>query len=172
MSRKYSLKNKTKGIWRIKMKLFTVAGYARFYRSLLRFCRDMTEDEAAEFTYKLYAANMETYNHNHPTKPLTGLDKDVFIVRLNNWQRQSYRTIVQFYRALEALILNIDLKIIAIEKVWAYRDLLSLLEETEERFIKAFSMPINDKRTIYGLCRLSLVPNKNEPGLCLLQDLG
>jgi hypothetical protein len=131
----------------------------------------MNEDEAADFTYKLYAANVETYNHHHPAKPLMELENDVFMVRLNKWQRQSYRTIVQFYRALEALILNIDAKIIAIDRLLAYRDLLNLFEKTEERFIKAFSMPINDKRTIYGLCRLSLIPNKDEPGLCLLQDL-
>lgn len=153
------------------MKHFTVAGYARFYRSLLRFCRDMNENEALEFTYKLYTANIETYNCSHTSALLVELNKDVFTSRLNKWNRQSYRTIVQFYRAMESLMINIDVKIIAIEKLSAYRELLNLMDDTEERFRNAFYMSIYDKRTIYGVCRLSLVPSKNEPGLCLLEDL-
>jgi hypothetical protein len=131
----------------------------------------MSVNEAAEFTYKLYTANIETYNHRHPAKKSKGLNKEIFNVRLNAWQRQSYRTIVQFYRAMEALMMNIDVKIIACEKVFTYSRLLSLMDDTEERFRKAYYMAIYDKHTIYGVCRLSLVPSKDEPGLCLLQDL-
>jgi len=44
------------------------------------------------------------------------------------------------------------------------------MNDTELRFYKAFDMEIDDERTIYRLCAKSLVPRRDEPGVCLIQD--
>ena len=153
------------------MTLFSVGGYVRFHRSLLRFYRDMSGKDAAELTYTLYAANIESYRHHRPGAVVAELSKEDFYNRLDKGKRKPYRTVVQLYRAMEALMYSIDYKIISMERLSAYNNMLSLMDDTEDRFSKAFYMAINDRRTIYAMCKRSLSPYKNEPGLCLTQDL-
>ena len=153
------------------MTRFLISGYVRFYRSLPRFCLDITESDAAELTYLLYAANLTSYRNKHPDTIIEELNKKAFYNRLIESKQRTYRTIIQLYRAMEALSLNIDTKIIALEQVKAYMDMWIIMDEIEERFMDNYDMEIYDKRTIYSLCKRSLVPYRNEPGLCLIQDL-
>lgn len=152
------------------MTLFSISGYVRFYRSLPHFFRNMNINDASELTYMLYTANLYSCKSRRPKVCLPELEKEVFIHRLTNWQRKPYRTIVQLYCALEALVFNINWKKITIEQLKVCHDIWSLMDDIENRFRKAFYMEIDNKRTVYRACKKSLSPYKNEPGVCLLQD--
>ena len=153
------------------MTRFLISGYVRFYHSLPRFCLDMNESEAAELTYMLYAANLASYRNKNPNTIVEELNKKAFYNRLMGSKRRTYRTIIQLYRAMEALSLNIDTKIIALEQAKAYLKMCFMMDDIEYRFMDSYDMEIYDERTIYSLCKRSLVPYRNEQGLCLLEDL-
>jgi hypothetical protein len=150
---------------------FNMSGYVRLYRSMLRFINGMSADEAAKRVYTLYTANTESYRCYRPCSGLTEISENDFYSNLTNWKRKPYRTIVQLYRAMEALCLNIDTKVIAMERLFALCGLCSLMDDIETRFRKAFFMEIHDKRTVYALCKRSLTPRKDEPGVCLVKDI-
>ena len=153
------------------MTRFSISGYSRFYKSLPRFCRDITEKDAAELTYLLYTANLESYRHKRPDIVIDELRMTAFYNRLIESKQKSYRTIIQLYRAMEALSLSIDTKCVEVGQAKAYLDIWFIMDDIEDRFIRNYDMEIYDKRTIYRLCKRGLVPYKNEPGLCLLEDL-
>ncbi len=150
---------------------FTMGGYVRFYRSMLRFINGLNAEEAAKRVYTLYTANVESYRSRKPGFDLPEISEGEFYSRLTKWERKPYRTIVQLYRAMEALCLNIDVKVIAIGRLSELSNLCNLMDDIAIRFRRAFSMEIYDERTVYGMCKCSLSPRKDEPGVCLTADI-
>ena len=45
-----------------------------------------------------------------------------------------------------------------------------IISNIEYRFYKAFGVEIDDDRTVYGECAFSLVPDEDEPSVCLMHD--
>jgi hypothetical protein len=149
---------------------YTVSGYARFYRSLLRFRRMMSVAEALKLTYRLYAAAIESQR----LKAFGGFLKEVseaeFCERITRADARPYRTEIQLYRAMESLLCKIDVSKVKIICVKAVMEMIFIMEDIELSFCGAFDMEIDDGRTVYNLCAKSLVPRADEPGLCLLKD--
>ena len=152
------------------MTRFSIGGFVHFYRSLLLFYHDITSTEAAELTYMLNTANLDSCRYKNPGAEYTEAGPVAFHHSLTTWQRRPYRTVVQLYRAMEALMLNINLDAITKAQLFNYMKMLCMMDNTELRFYRAFDMEIDDKRTVYGECVRRLHPRDDEPGVCLLAD--
>ncbi|MDL2238106.1 hypothetical protein LJC56_09830 [Christensenellaceae bacterium OttesenSCG-928-K19] len=153
------------------MKHFSIGGFVHFYRSLIRFNHTMSGDKAAEFTWRLYTANLASSQSKTPDKD-TGIGWDAFLHSINKSTRRPYHTVVQLYRAMEALALNIDVKAddLSFSQLCTFVDMLHMMDDIELRFYRAFNMRIDDGRTIYSECPRSITPSADEPRLCLMRD--
>ena len=151
-------------------KRFSITGFARFYRSLPRFHRDISDSQALEMTYSLYTAVNDTYRYKNPSVHFTVYGKNDFYEFMKQTNYKPYRTEIQLYRAMEALYFYKILDALKIEQVKSVSTIGFMMSDTEFRFYKAFDMEIDDGRTIYKMCARSLVPRSDEPGLCLVQD--
>jgi len=154
-------------LWEEKMKNFTFPGFARFYRSLLRFNRDMESAQALELTYDIYTAIYDSFRHKNPHIYAVEYNKIFIREMLLKSDVKPYRTEIQLYRAMEAVLQNTNVRIIRTESLENIMLMLFLMGDIELRFYKAFNMEICDKRTTYSLCVKNLDPKQNEPGLCL-----
>jgi len=154
----------------MKLNKFTIQGYNHFYRSLLRFCRDINETEALEITYKLYNAVIQSYRYKKPGVCIKELSEDDFYEKIKNTNKPTYRTIIQLYRAMETIVCNLVIKSLTNRQLFDISKLFFIMDDIELRFHKAYNMSITDERTIYYLCEGNLVFRRDEPGLCLLQD--
>ena len=152
------------------MTRFSIGGFVHFYRSLLLFYPDLTSTGAAELTYMLNTANLDSCRYKKPGAEFSEAGPVAFHHCLTTWQRRPYRTIVQLYRAMEALALNINLDAITKAQLFCYMQMMTIIHNTELRFYRAFDMEIDDKRTVYRECVRRLHPRHDEPGVCLLAD--
>jgi hypothetical protein len=147
---------------------FTLTGFSHLYRSLLRFCR-MSGHEAKELVYYLNTANLDSLRYAMPDFLLseaTPLEFD----RCMNRSVRPYRTEVQFYKAMEALNRNINREAITADQRGALLKMRCIMREVESAFYKCFEMDISDKRTVYAACAGQLMPEPNEPSVCLMGD--
>ena len=151
---------------------FTVPGFARFYCSLLRFNRDMDADSALKLTHSLYAAVNDAYLYRNPNASIAEYSEREFYDMLQKADKKPYKTIVQLYRALESLYLGLSpaLDALKFRQLSDFMTISLMMDDMEIRFHKAFNMEIDDDRTVYGMCARSLIPRRDEPGLCLMQD--
>ena len=156
----------------MNIKNFTVSGFARFYRSLLRFNRDMSDDYALKLTYGLYASVYDACRLMKPDAGITEHGENDFYAKIKQSDKKSYRTIVQFYRAMEVLIYSMPSKpdILKKCKLSGILEISIMMDTIEMDFLDAFDMEIDDERTIYNMCAKSLIPRRDEPGLCIMQD--
>jgi len=157
----------------MNIKKFTVSGFARFYHSLLRFNRDMEAEYALKITYSLYTSVNDIYRHKHTDVCITEYNESDFYEILIKTDKKPYKTIIQLYRAFEAAFYSIapDMTILKTCQIKYLLVLINMMDDMEIRFRKAFGMKINDERTIYRMCAESLIPRRDEPGLCFIQDL-
>ena len=81
-------------------------GLIHLYRSLLRFCHGMSSAEAAELTYLLNTANIDSLRFTFPDIMLSEASPFEFTRRMAD-NKRPYRTEVQFYKSMEALNKNI-----------------------------------------------------------------
>lgn len=153
-------------------KTFTLSGFSRFYFSLLRFNQDMYADYALKLTYGLYLSVNDVYRHRNPDEIHTEYSENEFSVMIQKSKKQAYKTIIQLFCAMEAILYYITKKkeILKKCKLTGISEMLSMMDEMELRFYKAFDMKIDDSRTIYNVCARSLTPRRDEPGLCIMQD--
>lgn len=151
---------------------FTMPGFVHFYRSILRFGRGMNGEEAAELSYLLYTAVLDSYRSRKPGARIEEYGPEKFYDNLANLERRPYRTIVQFYRAAEAVAFAlIPLSdALNLAQIDAFLRLTGMMDNIELRFDMAFDMTIDDPRTVYGECVSRLVPGRDEPGVCLAAD--
>lgn len=147
----------------------TIPGYAHLYRSLLRFY-DMPKNEAKEMLYLLNTANLDCYGYYHPEHVVTESGPAVFCARLEGIGCRPYRTEVQLYKSLLFLKRSIDRDLIVTSQREALQSLRCAIANIGYRFYKAYEMEIEDRRTVYGECAYRLVPAKDEPSVCLMQD--
>ena len=154
----------------MNMKNFTISGYARFYRSLSRFCRKISDADAIKLTYDLYTAVIDSYRSKFPAVSITEYGRDDFEALVRKTDAEPYKTEIQLYRAMEAILHRLVIPAVRIESLHSVVDLTFMMSDTEMRFYKAFDMEIDDERTIYRVCARSLTPRRDEPGLCLLHD--
>ena len=147
---------------------FTLTGFSHLYRSMLRFCR-MNVHEAKELIYYLNTANLDSLRFSAPgitPTEATPIEFDRFMDR----SARPYRTEVQFYKAMEALNRNISREAITAEQRGALLKMRCIMREIESAFYKCFGMDISDRRTVYAACAGQLMPDANEPSVCLMQD--
>jgi len=157
----------------MNMRKFTIAGFASFYHSFLRFRRDLDSGYAMKFTYSLYAMINEIYLLKNPGACIIEYNEYDFSEALQKSKAKPYRTEVQLFRAMEAVAHYYKMPIIkslSVDCARTYMDLSFMMEGIEGRFYNMFDMEIYDKRTVYNLCSKSLKARRDEPGLCLLQD--
>lgn len=149
---------------------YTMTGYVHFYRSLLRFNRDIKSAEAAELTYQLYTAVIDSYRYKNPGAVVEEYGPVEFYNNLKTMERRPYRTEVQLYRAAEAILTGLLIHALTVAQCGAVLRLTSMMDNTELRFYMAFDCEIDDKRTVYKECARNLVPRGDEPGVCLMSD--
>jgi hypothetical protein len=154
----------------MNLKNFTIAGYARFYRSLPRFYHNVTDMDAQMFTCGLYKAVNAVYRHKNPGVYLAEYSEANFLTLIRQRDVKPYRTEVQLYRAMEALFGCLEPDALTTSQIRLFLELAEAMSNSELRFYKAFDMEIDDERTIYRLCARSLTPRRDEPGVCLIQD--
>ena len=149
---------------------FTIPGYSQFYRSLPRFYHGIDDAYALKFTYSLYLAVNSVYRYKNPGVIVMEYVEQDFYTLILQRKAKPYRTEVQLYRALELLLECLSNDALQGSQVHLLSELMELLHDSETRFYKAFDMEITDDRTIYWMCAKSLVPRRDEPGVCLEKD--
>ena len=135
-------------------KIVSIPGYVHLYRSLLRFYHS-SENEIKEMLYVLNTAN---------------LDPALFSTWLDNMSYRPYRTEVQLHKALVCLKHSVDREFMTVEQREALQKLRCIISNIEYRFYKAFGVEIDDNRTVYNECVFGLVPDEDEPSVCLMHD--
>lgn len=149
--------------------IVTISGYVHLYRSLLRFY-DMPENEIKEMLYLLNTANLDCYGYYHPEAQLIESGPVAFCGWLDHRQNRPYRTEVQLYKSLLFLKRSMERELLIISQREALQSLRCIISNIEYRFYKAYGMEIEDKRTVYGDCTYRLVPQEDEPSVCLMRD--
>ena len=151
--------------------IYSLAGYAHLYRSLLRCC-GMPANEAKYLVYRLNTSNLDSarYINRNPNKKFIEATPAAFSRCMNRFDCRPYRTEVQLYKALESLESNIIRAAITEEQREALAMLQCIMCNLEYRFFKSFGVEIFDDITVYDECVSDLVPNEDEPSVCMLQD--
>ena len=156
----------------MNIKLFTVSGFTRFYRSLLRFNRNMERDYALKLTYNLYTSVKDICRMKKPDVSITEYSEADFYAILQKSSKPPYKTIVQMYRAMEALFYAVapEVKNLSLKQSKDFLAVLNMMDDMELRFRGLFNVKIDNERTVYSMCAGSLTPRRDEPGLCLMRD--
>ena len=94
----------------------------------------------------------------------------LFSTWLDNMNYRPYRTEVQLYKALLCLQYSVEQDLMTSAQREALQKLRCIISNIEYRFYKAFGVEIDDDRTVYGECAFSLVPDEDEPSVCLMHD--
>ena len=134
-------------------KIVSIPGYVHLYRSLLRFYHT-SENEIKEMLYVLNTANLDCFGYYHPNIYVVQSGPALFSNWLDNMRCRPYRTEVQLYKALFCLRHSLDREFMTVE----------------QREYKAFGVEIDDNRTVYNECVFGLVPDEDEPSVCLMHD--
>jgi len=147
---------------------FSIPGYIHLYRSLIRFL-NIPSSKAKEMLYFLNTANLDSFIGAHPNTRIIESDPVAFCRRLDQFRRP-YRTEVQLYKSMIALLANIDSRLIVSTQREAVQWLRSLTGDVQHHFYRAYGIEIDDKSTVYSECAFRLVPREDEPGVCLMHD--
>lgn len=143
---------------------FTPAGFSRFTLSLSRFC-GMNRTEALVLTNQCARANFDAFRAAAPGErrgEIRGL------ASFSLWNEgKPYQTEVQFYKAIQALLPNMEGGEHADTEAAAH--LRALLNELNEHCWNSYGLDIEDERTVYLLCEATLEP-ETEPACVLLED--
>ena len=65
---------------------------------------------------------------------------------------------------------HLDRDLIITSQREALQTLRCIISNIEYRFYKAYSMEIEDKRTVYDACAYHLIPKEDEPSVCIMHD--
>jgi hypothetical protein len=149
---------------------FKISGFARFYRSLNRFFSEVDNTCALKLTYAMYTIVLETYRSQNPDDLIREKSEVDFCKCIRQADIKPYRTEIQLYRAMKAIMSHIDISKLNPRHIQDVLELNRAMGNIELRFFKSFDMDIDDKRTVYNLCAGSLVTGSDEPGVCLLKD--
>ena len=150
-------------------KIVSIPGYVHLYRSLLRFYHS-SENEIKEMLYVLNTANLDCFGYYHPEICVVQSGPALFSTWLDNMNYRPYRTEVQLHKALVCLKQSVDREFMTVEQREALQKLCCIISNIEYRFYKAFGVEIDDDRTVYNECAFSLVPDEDEPSVCLMHD--
>lgn len=149
--------------------IIPISGYIHLYRSMLRFY-DMPSAELKEMLYLLNTGNLDSSGFHHPEAHIIESGPVAFCSWLDRRYARPYRTEVQLYKSLLALKRSIDRDCIVTSQREALQMLRCVISNLEYRFYKAYGMEFEDKRTVYGECAYRLIPQENEPSVCLMHD--
>ena len=143
---------------------FSSDGYARFWRSLIRFCH-MGSGEAMTLVSLLCRANYDAYReYMEEERSCKSSDLD-----FEEIEAKPYETEIQLYKAMQALQQNIGED----QRTDTLRDaadkLRSLTNDLGEQFWRAYGVEIDDACTVFELCDADLKPD-DEPCVCLLDE--
>ena len=120
--------------------------------------------------YLLNTANVDCYGYYHPERRLIESGPVTFSLWLDNMDCRPYRTEVQLHKALMFLKRSVERDMIITAQREALQTLRCILSNIEYRFYKAYSMEIEDKRTVYEACAYHLIPKEDEPSVCMMHD--
>ena len=150
--------------------IYSLPGYVHLYRSLLRFYDKLSDSEIREMLYLLNTANLDCFQCYHPQAFVAQSGPVSFNNRLERGTNRPYRTEVQLYKALLALKRGTDWELLVTAQREALQTLRCITSNLEYRFYRAYGMEIEEKRTVYGACVYRLIPQEDEPSVCLMHD--
>lgn len=143
---------------------FTPAGFSRFTLSLSRFC-GMNRNEALVLTNLCARANFDAFRAAAPGErrgEIRGL------ASFSLWNDgKPYQTEVQLYKAIQALLPNMEGGEHADTEAAAH--LRALQNDLNEHCWNSYGLDMEDERTVYALCEPTLEPEA-EPACVLLED--
>lgn len=143
---------------------FTPAGFSRFTLSLCRFC-GMKRTEALVLTNLCARSNFDAFRTAAPSErrgEIRGL------ASFSLWNEgKPYQTEVQFYKAIQTLLIN--MKGGENADTEAAAKLRSLLNELNEHCWDSYGLDMEDELTVYALCEPTLEPD-TEPACVLLEN--
>jgi len=139
---------------------FSPMAYAYLYHSLVKLQR-IRKSDAACLIYMLYTANIDCFNAHSPhgTKELDPVSF-VFAIRKRG---RPYKTHIQLYKAIQALLKSIEWDCLTFTQKKAVRYLKGIELEIDWHFYRVYGMDIESRETAYKRCRFHLIPGKKEP---------
>ena len=140
---------------------FSISAFAYLYHSLIQLY-EMHALDAACLTYELYTANIDSYETHHPLETLYEADPIAFVFAIQKRGRP-YKTHIQFYKSIQALLQSMDWDCLSFSQKKAARCLKGILNQIGWHFYNVYGMDIENRKTVYRQCRSHLIPDQNEP---------
>ena len=152
----------------MKIKCFSIRGYAHLYRSLMRFAR-LSAADAQDLVYQLNTANLDSYRETYPQIKVRESSSMAFMAYMGKRVRP-YRTEIQLCKALQALEHNViyeSLSSVQREAMWRTQIIMS---ELALSFYRVYGAEIDNPKTVYSACADHLIPDRGEPSVCMFID--
>jgi hypothetical protein len=141
--------------------IFSLSSFAYLYQSLIALFA-MRPLDAACLTYELYTAHLDSHELHHPEDELYEADPIAFVFAVQKRGRP-YKTVVQLYKSIQALIRTLDWICLSFSQQKAVRCLKGILNQIGWRFYSMYDLDIESRKTVYRECLLHLAPGSNEP---------
>ncbi|MFZ5973984.1 MAG: hypothetical protein ACOYU3_01065 [Bacillota bacterium] len=140
---------------------YSLLAYAYLYHSLVELY-GMTWTDAAYLTYMINTANIDSCQANAPNRIIRESDPFAFVFAIRSNGR-AYRTEIQFYKAIQALLRSIDYNCLTPCQKKAVRYLKGIARGIDFHFYSDYGVDIDSNETVYPLCRFHLIPHEREP---------
>jgi hypothetical protein len=130
----------------------------------------MNTYDAKALCYVLYAANQDTFHEVSGCRRYQQINLGDFLNIIDHAPYRPYRTIVQLYRSLEALLDAVKLcYLIEQDRIYLTR-IDEHMAHLENQFLEQYGTEISGPDSVYSLCSHHLVPYVCEPQSCLIKD--
>ena len=143
--------------------------FSYLHRSLCHYM-NMNIYDAKALSYVLYCANQDTYYELSRLRRLQQVYLGEFLNIIDNVPERIYLTVVQLYRALEALLDSVKpCYLIEQERIYL-KKIDEMMLRLENQFYQKYDVDICGPKSVYVLCSHHLVPYEQEPIKDLLAD--
>ena len=145
----------------MKYVCFPMAAFAYLYHSLIKLY-GMRKADAACLTYELYTANIDSFETHRPYHIIYEADPIAFAFTIRKRGRP-YKTHIQFYKAIQALLKNMEWDCLTFSQKKAVRCLKGIEHQINWHFYRVYGVDIESGETVYRQCRFHLIPGIKEP---------
>jgi hypothetical protein len=141
--------------------VFSLSSFAYLYHSLITLFAMRPLDTAC-LTYELYTAHLDSHEMHYPNDELYEADPIAFVFAVQKRGRP-YKTTVQLYKSIQALLQTLDWMCLSTSQQRAVRCVKGILNQIGWHFYSVYDLDIESRKTVYRQCHLHLVPGKDEP---------